>query len=294
MLTLGTQCLGGDQMRTEQEMIGLILGVAADDERVRAVVMSGSRADPNAPRDVFQDYDIVYFVTDLDSYIEDMSWVDIFGERMIMQMPKPDCGLIYLMQFTDGNRIDLTLASLSEKHEFCTKDKLAVVLMDKDNLLSALPAPTDEDCWVKPPSSEDYDECCNEFWWVAIYVAKGLCRREILYAKWHLDRIVREMLLQMLEWEAGIGTDFSASMGKCRKRLEAHLPEEQWQALLLTYADGSYDGTWNALLAACDLFRQTAKFVASHFGYEYPDGDDRRVSEHLERLAEERESARGS
>lgn len=113
-------------MRTEQEMMGLILGVAADNERVRAVVMNGSRADPNAPRDVFQDYDIVYFVTDLDSYIEDMSWVDIFGERMIMQMPKPDCGLVYLMQFTDGNRIDLTLASLSEKHEFCTKDKLAM------------------------------------------------------------------------------------------------------------------------------------------------------------------------
>lgn len=229
MLMLRTQCLGGDQMRTEQEMMGLILGVAADDERVRAVVMNGSRADPNAPRDVFQDYDIVYFVTDLDSYIEDMSWVDIFGERMIMQMPKSDCGLIYLVQFTDGNRIDLTLASLSKKHEFCTKDKLAVVLMDKDNLLSASPAPTDEDYWVKPPSSEDYDECCNEFWWVAIYVAKGLCRREIL--------------LQMLEWEAGIGTDFSASMGKCRKRLEANLPEEQWQALLLTYADGSYEGT---------------------------------------------------
>ena len=88
----------------------------------------------------------------------------------------------------------------------------------------------------------------------------------------------------MLEWEAGIATDFLVSMGKCRKRLEAHLPEEQWQALLLTYADGSYEGTWNSLFAACDLFRQTAKFVASHFGYEYPGGDDQRVGKHLEWL----------
>jgi len=271
-------------MRTEQEMMGLILGVAAADERVRAVVMNGSRADPNAPRDIFQDYDIVYYVTDIDSYAEDRSWVDIFGERMIMQMPKSDCCLVYLMQFTDGNRIDLTLVPLFEKQEFSTKDKLAVALMDKDNVLPPLPPPTDEDYWVRPPSRQDYDECCNEFWWVAVYVAKGLCRREILYAKWRLDRIVREMLLQMLEWEAGIATDFLVSMGKCRKRLEAHLPEEQWQALLLTYADGSYEGTWNSLFAACDLFRQTAKFVASHFGYEYPGGDDQRVGKHLEWL----------
>ncbi len=36
-------------MRTEQEMMGLILGVAAANERVRAVVMNGSRADPTLP-----------------------------------------------------------------------------------------------------------------------------------------------------------------------------------------------------------------------------------------------------
>ena len=50
-------------MRSEQEMFDLILNTAKEDERIRAVMMNGSRANPNAPRDCFQDYDIVYFVT---------------------------------------------------------------------------------------------------------------------------------------------------------------------------------------------------------------------------------------
>ena len=46
-------------MRSEEEMMNLILQVAKDDERVRAVYLNGSRTNPNAPKDRFQDYDVV-------------------------------------------------------------------------------------------------------------------------------------------------------------------------------------------------------------------------------------------
>ena len=51
-------------MRSEDEMMKLILQVAEDDERVRAVYLNGSRTNPNAPKDCFQDYDVVYVVTE--------------------------------------------------------------------------------------------------------------------------------------------------------------------------------------------------------------------------------------
>ena len=41
-------------MRTEQEMMDLITGVAAADERIRAVRMEGSRANPAVPKDQYQ------------------------------------------------------------------------------------------------------------------------------------------------------------------------------------------------------------------------------------------------
>ena len=55
-------------MRSEKEMYDLILGFARADERVRGVILNGSRANPNAPRDKYQDYDIVYVVRDFNSF----------------------------------------------------------------------------------------------------------------------------------------------------------------------------------------------------------------------------------
>ena len=48
-------------MRSEEEMYWLIQDCALKDPRVRLVLLSGSRANPDAPRDDLQDFDIVYF-----------------------------------------------------------------------------------------------------------------------------------------------------------------------------------------------------------------------------------------
>lgn len=45
-------------MRTEKEMYDLILNIANNDERIRAVYLNGSRTNPNVPKDIFQDYDV--------------------------------------------------------------------------------------------------------------------------------------------------------------------------------------------------------------------------------------------
>ena len=47
-------------MRTEHEMYDLILGIAKSDGRIKAVYMNGSRTNEKVPKDIFQDYDIVY------------------------------------------------------------------------------------------------------------------------------------------------------------------------------------------------------------------------------------------
>jgi aminoglycoside 6-adenylyltransferase len=280
-------------MRTEKEMLDIILGVATNDERVRAVAMNGSRTNPNAPKDPFQDFDIVYIVTDVDSFVRDPQWIDVFGERIIMQTPDimplfpsewNDGGFAYLMLFADGNRIDLSLSPIKNKDNWNNGDKLSVILLDKDHCLPALSAPTDEDYWVKRPSPEFFADCCNEFWWISTYVAKGLWRKEILYAQDHLNKVMRPMLLKMLEWQVGIQTDYSVSTGKSGKYLEKYLSEQSWKELLSTYAGGSYDAVWEAMFAMCKLFRSTSKYVADHLQYEYPHEDDSRVSAYLEHV----------
>ena len=44
-------------MRTENEMYNLILEIAKNDARIKAVYMNGSRTNENVPKDMFQDYD---------------------------------------------------------------------------------------------------------------------------------------------------------------------------------------------------------------------------------------------
>lgn len=275
-------------MRSEQAMYDLILSTAREDERIRAVMLNGSRANPNAPRDIFQDFDIVYFVTEVESFKRDPQWIARFGELMILQLPDdmqdppPDesCGYTYLMQFTDGNRIDLNLFPIDQlgRRE---KDSQSILLLDKDGLLGSLPPASDADYLPKPPTARQFADCCNEFWWVSPYVAKGLWRRELPYARHMLDEVMRTELMKMLAWAVGVQTGFAVSPGKMGKYLERYLEPEWWQLLLGTYADASYEHTWEALLAMGQLFRLAAQRVARHLGFDYPQGDDERVSAHL-------------
>jgi aminoglycoside 6-adenylyltransferase len=126
--------------------------------------------------------------------------------------------------YEDGNRIDLTLIPLADLDRYLAADKLTVILLDKDNRAAPLPPPSDEDYHIKKPSPEFFDDCCNEFWWVSTYIAKGLCRGELLYAAEHLALYERATLLRILSWQAGIDTGFSLSAGKSYKYLPAHIP----------------------------------------------------------------------
>jgi len=278
-------------MRSEQEMLALILDTARSDDRIRAVIMNGSRANPNAPRDIFQDFDIVYLVTDVASFRDDPGWIKRFGELMILQLPEAmddpppqnDGAFTYLMQFADGNRIDLSLFPLDRLAEL-GEDSLSVLLLDKDGIIQPFPPPSERDYLPKPPTAKAFADCCNEFWWVCPYVAKGLWREEILYAKAMLDQPLREQLMKMLTWYVGMHTGFSYNLGKYGKRLQQHLEPELWAMLLKTYADADYDRTWEALHVMCDLFRITAQRVAGHFGFVYPSEDDRKVSAHLRHI----------
>ena len=49
-------------MRTEDEIMKLLINTAAQDDRIRAAYLEGSRVNPDVPRDMFQDYDVVYIV----------------------------------------------------------------------------------------------------------------------------------------------------------------------------------------------------------------------------------------
>lgn len=278
-------------MRTEKELFDLILQVARDDERIRAVILNGSRANPHALRDMWQDYDVQYIVSDLVPFIDQPAWVEQFGDLLIMQMPDsmgdpPPASFdhfAYLMQFADGTRIDLTLLTM-EAYQARTGDSLSLVLLDKDASLGTFPPPDERDYLPQPPTPKAFDDCCNEFWWVSPYVAKGLWRGEIPYARFMLDGIVRAQLMQLLVWYIGMRSDFQVNPGKQGRYFQRYLEPPLWQQLLRTYADAQVEHTWQALFAMAQLFRSVALQVAAHFKFAYPDADYLRVLDFLHQI----------
>ena len=75
-------------MRSEDEILSLVHNFVRDNDDIRLVVMNGSRVNPNAKKDPFQDYDIACFVRRMEPFIRNLDIPGYFGELMILQLPE--------------------------------------------------------------------------------------------------------------------------------------------------------------------------------------------------------------
>jgi aminoglycoside 6-adenylyltransferase len=283
-------------MRSEAEIMELILSTAVADERVRAVILNGSRANPGIRPDKYSDFDVVYYVNDISSFINDHSWTNCFGEKLIQQLPdemtfgipaadiKTGCTFAYLMLFKDGSRIDLTLFPIEKLHPGYKPESLSVVWLDKDNLFPNIASASNADHLIRKPALKEFRDTCNEFWWVLTYAAKGLARGEITYVKEVTETIIRPMFMKIIEWHIGTETDFSVSFGKGGKYMSKYLPADIYGKILLTYSDAKPQNNQAAILIMAELFGSLASQSAAKLNYEYNIDEEISVMEYLKNV----------
>lgn len=271
-------------MRSEKEMLNHFENIVKNDDGVRLSVLEGSRTNQNISKDDFQDYDISFFVKDITSYKKDDDWLNIFGDIVFMQKPE-DMELFpaefenwfsYIMYFNDGIKIDLCLIPIDEVNQyFSNSDGLVEILVDKDNRINQEIIPSDFKYWIKKPNEQEFDDCCNEFWNVSAYVAKGLFRKELLFALDHFNQILRPELLRMMSWEVGLRKGFNFSVGKNYKFIDKYLPEKEFDKLTKTFSLAGYKEAFGSFEFCCQMFRTYSKKVASALGYKYPEYDQK-------------------
>ena len=268
-------------MRAEKEMLDLILQIAKTIQ-VEAVVMSGSRTNQNAPKDEFQDYDVVYVVDDFDNLTSDLSWLNQFGKRIIEQEVSLGNRRLYLMLFEDGNRIDLTLCPKEHIQEWVDSEAGFTVLEDPENLFEPY-FPNLERYWITPATETDFEKACNEFWWVSAYVVKGICRNQLVYATDHLYGICQQELLKVLAWQVASDKG-TVDIGKNYKYLFNYLPTEKEKEFSDLLDFSSVEKLIQSLYATMKLFHQEAQSLAQKMGFDY----DKEVAEKMIQYAEER------
>ena len=268
-------------MRTETKILDLILQTAKT-LQVKAVAMSGSRTDTKAPKDEFQDYDVVYIVDDLDNLTSNLSWLEQFGKRLIEQHVLLDQRHLYLMLFEDGNRIDLTLCPKEYIKEWVDSEAEFIVLEDKKGLFES-DSPSPKRFWITPATETDFEKACNEFWWVSSYVVKGICRHQVIYATDHLYGICQQELLKVLAWQV-VSDRGKVDIGKNYKYLFNYLPDEKEKEFFALLDFSSIEKLTQSLFATMQLFHQEAQFFAQKMGFDY----DTEVAENMIEYAEER------
>ena len=269
------------QYRSEAQMLRLI-SQTAETLQVEAVAMSGSRTDTKAPKDEFQDYDVVYVVDDLDNLTSDLSWLDQFGNRLIEQYNVLGNRRLYLMLFEDGNRIDLTLCPKNHIQEWVDSEADYTVLKDEKGLFDSYTT-SPERYWTSPASEIDFEKACNEFWWVSAYVVKGICRNQLIYATDHLYGICQQELLKVLAWQVASDKG-TVDVGKNYKYLFQYLPTEKEKEISALLDFSSVEKLTQSLFATMQLFHQEAQFLAHKMGFAY----DKEVAEKMIEYAEEK------
>ena len=268
-------------MRAEKEMLDLILQIAKTIQ-VEAVVMSGSRTNQNAPKDEFQDYDVVYVVDDFDNLTSDLSWLNQFGKRIIEQEVTLDHRRLYLMLFEDGNRIDLTLCPKEHIKEWVESEADYTVLKDEKGLFESYTT-SPQRYWTNPASQTDFEKACNEFWWVSAYVVKGICRKQAIYATDHLYGICQQELLKVLAWQVA-SDNGTVDIGKNYKYLFQYLPAEKEKEFSNLLDFSNIEKLTQSLFSTMELFHQEAQSLAQKMGFDY----DMEVAEKMIQYAEER------
>ncbi len=264
---------------------------------IRAMLLTSSRANPNALVDVFSDYDVILVVKDIRPFYDDRAWLGDFGNVLVVYrdpIKRAHAGksFIYVTQYEDGLKIDFTLWSQQTMRGVVGKAKLVdeldhgyAVLLDKGHLTSGLKPPTFQAFVPKPPSEAAYQSEVQLFFHESTYVAKHLWRGDIVAAKYNLDHMMKyKHLRRMLEWQIETGRDWSWQPGDYGRGLKEHLAPRILQELEETYVGAGVEDNWRALFATIELYRQVATDVAGRLGFEYPAELHERALRYLQRV----------
>jgi aminoglycoside 6-adenylyltransferase len=130
---------------------------------------------PNAPVDIFSDYDIILAVRDINPFHMDRTWLQAFGSVLTLYRDPLETyddyqKSGYVIQYANGLKIDFILYSVEILQQVTVDPQLSdeldagcVTLLDKDNLTDGLKPPTYTAYAPTPPNESQYMKVSTKF-----------------------------------------------------------------------------------------------------------------------------------
>jgi len=267
---------------------------AKDNEQIRAMLLTSSMVNPDAPVDDFSDLDIEWVIADLPAFLADDSWLSHFGEVVsyIVENEEAFDGrhAMRMVFYADYSKIDFKLYTVDKFVEDTLAEILPEdwdvgykVLLDKDGLTQHMKPPTYASVLIKRPSKEHFQWVLNNYWWDLTYVVKCLWREELFYARFMSEQVMRfEHLQHIIEWYIGMQHDWKVTTNKYGRLFKQYLSPELWQRVEATLAGADMRDNWRALEAYAALGRELGMAIAGGLGYRYPAKLDEQVTRYIE------------
>lgn len=263
-------------MRETTRTMNSILSIAKQDSRIRSAFQTGSRVNPTAIRDGVQDYDIIFFVKNVEEFSVDRSFAEGLDPIFIYspEVDKKQIGSLqkeinYSVLLEDGVKIDFKFLPIEEISDYIGKNTLISLLMDKDNLIDQVVPSSDVGFRVMRPTKNEFDQNNHEFFYRIIEVLPYIYRGQETGAKMAY-RYVEDSLLRLLSWHIGYTNDFRINLGKNYRNIDEYI-EEDFRPIYRDAIFHDHDrDMWKAVFAALSLFRRLGLGMAERLNYEYP------------------------
>lgn len=292
-------------MRCEREILDLVLGVAAKDDAVRAVI----RTDLLPVREYLYTYNFCFVVNDIEKYDDDSVFATSLGQRVLLYRGDKNYPEMFpntkahLMVFRDGitiviNAMDrdafLIRHNGENAHENVWMGDTFQKILDKDGLLPDIERLEEiQTLFSETPSEAEFSGACDEFWWVLKTFAEYTLREELPAAMFYLNVAVRDLLNKMLRWHIVLQAGRPVDLGILDSKLEALLDEELFMLYKQTYPDAEYDHIWKAFDAVVALWNKAGRLVAGHCGFCYPQDTERDMLAFIQDLKKQKAEKQG-
>lgn len=267
----------------EDEVIAHLTRWANDRDSVRAVILTSSRAIPDASMDILSDYDPILVVRDVDPFYQDRAWLGDFGPVLVVYRDPltPYYGFpktCFVTQYEHGLKIDFSVWPVEILRAIASAPQLPDefdagyrVLLDKDGLTRGLNAPTYGGYIPRRPTESEYRTMVELLFHEATYVAKHLWRGDLMTAKINMDYNMKAKDLRlMLEWLIEIDHGWTVKPGPYGRKLKKWLRPDLWAELECTYTGADLEENWEALFRTIVLCRKVAIEVGDCLGFRYP------------------------
>lgn len=270
-------------MKEREEKLERIIHWAENNPDIRAVLLTSSLINPYAPVDDFSDLDVELVFENRSSYESGNEWVRLFGEpiSMIEEDDRVFEGkhAMKMVLYKDHVKVDFKLYQVTEFIEEINEDTLPEdwdvgykVLIDKDDLTKNLKPPTYQSIMIQKPTEKEFQQLMNDFWWDTTYVAKCLKRRDIFYAKFMSENILRtDYLVPLIEWYIAGNHDWNnITTNKHGRLFKKYLSADLWNKVEKTFSGSDIEENWKALFEWTDLVHELGTSLAVKLNFTYP------------------------